>query len=74
MAEELNSILKKVLNMPQQQRAFIAERLIDSLDAQIDPDIEVAWQNEIQKRILEAKDGETNFIPWEAARQRLRGK
>ena len=42
MGKELNEILKKVLNMPQQQRAFLAGQLIDSLEPQVDIDIKAA--------------------------------
>ncbi len=56
MGNELNGILEKVLNMPQQQRAFLAGQLIDSLEPQIDMDIETAWQHEIHTRVLQAKD------------------
>lgn len=73
MRNELNSILEKALNMPQHQRAFLAEQLINSLDQQkIEPDIEAAWQKEIHHRLMEAKEGKVDFISWEEARQRLR--
>jgi putative addiction module component (TIGR02574 family) len=74
MGNELNGILEKVLNMPQQQRAFLAGQLIDSLEPQIDMDIETAWQNEIHTRVLQAKEGSVIFMPWEEARRRLKGE
>lgn len=74
MGNELNGILEKVLNMPQQQRAFLAGQLIDSLEPQIDMDIETAWQNEIHTRVLQAKEGAVTFMPWEEARRRLKGE
>jgi putative addiction module component (TIGR02574 family) len=74
MGKELNGILEKVLNMPQQQRAFLAGQLIDSLEPQVDIDIEAAWQQEVYKRVSEAKEGTIAFIPWTDARRRLRGE
>ncbi len=74
MGNELNGILEKVLNMPQQQRAFLAGQLIDSLEPQIDMDIEIAWQNEIHQRVLQAKEGAVTFIPWGEARRSLKGE
>ena len=74
MGQELNGILEKVLNMPQQQRAFLAGQLIDSLEPQVDIDIEAAWQQEVHKRVSEAKEGAIAFIPWTDARRRLRGE
>ena len=49
MNEKLKNILENALSMPQEQRAFIAGRLINSLDENVDDDVETAWQNEIQK-------------------------
>lgn len=73
MRNELDTILEKALSMPQHQRAFLAEQLINSLDQQkIEPDIEAAWQKEIQSRVLDAKEGRVDFISWKEARQLLR--
>ena len=68
MGKELNGILEEVLNMPQQQRAFLASQLIDSLEPQVDIDIEAAWQQEVNKRVSQAKEGLVTFIPWGEAR------
>ena len=73
MGKELNGLLEDVLNMPQQQRAFLASQLIDSLEPQVDIDIEAAWQQEVNKRVSQAKEGLVTFIPWGEARRRLKG-
>ena len=74
MDEKLKAILENALNMPEEQRAFIAGRLIDSLDDKIDEGVETAWQQEIQKRIASAEKGEATFISWEEVKKRLRGE
>ena len=74
MNEKLKTILENALNMPQEQRAFIAGRLIDSLDDKVDANIEASWQDEIQKRIASADKGEASFMSWEAVKKRLRGE
>lgn len=71
MDREVITIIEKVLNMPQEQRAFIAERLIESLDMTSDVDIEAAWQKEIHARIAQADRGEAEFLSWEDAKKRL---
>jgi len=73
MDQELKNVLDKALDMSQESRVFIAERLIDSLDAQMDHDVEAAWQQEIQKRIAQAERGEAEFVSWEDAKSRLQG-
>ncbi|UCF93566.1 MAG: addiction module protein [Desulfobacterales bacterium] len=74
MDEKLKNILEKALNMPQEQRAFIAGRLIDSLDDKVDEDVETAWQKEIQKRIASAEKGEATFMSWDEVKKRLKGE
>jgi hypothetical protein len=71
MNKDVKSILEKAMTMTQQQRAFIAERLIDSLETTIDNDAEKEWQQEIQKRMSESDVG---FISWDEAKKRLRSE
>ena len=59
--------------MSQENRAFIADQLIDSLDTRFDHNVESAWQQEIQKRIAEAEKGGAEFISWEDAKKQLQG-
>ena len=72
--EKLKSILEHALNMPEEQRAFIAGRLIDSLDDKADEEVEAAWQEEIQKRIASAERGAASFMSWEEVKKRSRGE
>ncbi len=66
-----NEILNKALLQPEKDRARIAEALIASLDIKTDPDIELAWQQEIDKRLSEIDKGVVKCIPWEEVRDRL---
>lgn len=52
-------------------RAFIAERLIDSLDPEIDEDVELAWQKEVQSRANELDTGKLKTIPWEEVKTQI---
>ena len=66
-----NEILNNALLQPEKDRARIAEALIASLDIKTDPDIEQAWQQEIDKRLREIDKGVVKCIPWEEVRDRL---
>lgn len=72
MSVVVENILTQALQMPPKERAAVAERLIASLDAEIDWDVEVAWQQEVQRRIDEIDKGEVVCLPWEQVLQRLR--
>ena len=68
----VENLLAQALLMPAQDRAAIAERLISSLDAEIDQDVEIAWQQEVQRRVDEIDKGLVACIPWEQVLLRLR--
>jgi putative addiction module component (TIGR02574 family) len=73
MSTVIENLLTQALQMPSKDRALIAERLITSLDTEADWDVEVAWQQEVQKRIEQIEKGEVICIPWEQVLNRLRG-
>jgi len=66
-----NEILNSALQQPEKDRARIAEALIASLDIKTEPNVEQAWQQEIDKRLSEIDKGVVKCIPWEEVRDRL---
>ena len=50
MSLSTERILEDVLSLPEDQRAELAVRLLQSLDREIDPDAEEAWATEIERR------------------------
>lgn len=66
-----SEILTKALQQAEADRAQIAEALIASLDGQADPEIDRAWQEEIEERIHELDTGAIQCVPWEVVRDRL---
>ena len=69
---ETDRILTRALELAAPDRARVAERLIVSLEPEIDHDVESAWQQEIQRRLGEIDRGEVACVPWEEVRERLR--
>ena len=67
----VTGIIKQALKQPEKERARIAETLITSLDYTPDADVELAWQEEIGKRLKEIDSGKVKCIPWEDVRKRL---
>jgi len=72
MNQAVEKIITQALRTPLKDRAVIAERLISSLDPATDLDVEIAWQEEIHRRVTEVDKGVVNCIPWEVVQQRLR--
>ena len=69
-------IIDKALLLPDRERAQIAEQLISSLDRVVAPsrEVELAWQQEIERRLNQIDSGEVKCVPWEEVRDNLRRK
>jgi putative addiction module component (TIGR02574 family) len=64
MSPETDELLQKAMTLPIEDRAELASSLIDSLDQTVDEDSEVAWQQEISRRMDELRAGKVKSIPW----------
>ncbi|MHB8253688.1 MAG: addiction module protein [Acidiferrobacter sp.] len=71
MIASAKEILDRALAMPEDDRAAIAERLLVSLDAKPDHNVEEAWQQEIQRRLLDIDRDGIACVPWEEVRRRM---
>lgn len=69
---EAGELLKHALTLSDKERAELASNLIDSLDPTVDPDAELAWQEEIARRLEEVETGQVKTIPWEEVRRKSR--
>ena len=78
MTERTQELLQKALSLPDNERAELAGSLIASLDTNIDPDVDAAWQTEIARRADELRSGKISTISWpqvqKEARSLLDGK
>jgi putative addiction module component (TIGR02574 family) len=67
---EANELLKHALSLPEKDRAELASSLIDSLDPTVDPDAELAWQEEIARRLKDIENGRVKTVPWDEVRRK----
>jgi putative addiction module component (TIGR02574 family) len=72
MTSKAKKLLNEALGLPPAEREALAGRLFDSLEEH-DPDAEVAWQAEIERRIAELDQGKVKPIPWDKARRMIFG-
>ena len=72
MTQKSQVVLEEALKLTAQERAEVAEQLIVSLDEAPEPDVEQAWQEEVQRRLQQIDRGEVKAIPWEEVQRRLR--
>jgi putative addiction module component (TIGR02574 family) len=75
MISDFKEIENSALELDEKHRAELAKRLINSLDEQVDEEIDQAWIDEIKRRKEELKSGKETPIAGEevhkAARKRL---
>ena len=74
MARSLQELLREASQLPENDRAELAGRLIQSLEGPPDQDVEAAWADEIERRIREIDEGKVETIPWEQVRAELFGR
>lgn len=67
---EAGELLKHALTLSDKERADLASSLIDSLDPSVDADAEIAWQEEIARRLEQVETGQVRTIPWEEVRRK----
>ena len=74
MARSIDEILQEALALPEGARGALAAALIESLDPEVDPDAEAAWQEEIARRLEEVRSGAVEMVPWTEIRRRMLGR
>ena len=64
-------LIAKISDLPVEQRARIADHILQTLNAP-DPDIELAWIQEVEKRVKEYEKGKVELIPAQEVFKSLR--
>ena len=57
MSKNLEKVMTDAMELPPALRAFMAERLIESLDTEDVPELSVKWKKEIHRRSLNVDRG-----------------
>ena len=65
MSSQLAELSKKAQDLPPEERAQLAQELLDSVDQEAEPDVQVAGETEIAGRIGAHERGEAKLIPAE---------
>jgi len=65
MTDILAKLERDVLSLSRLERAFLADRLLSSLDGEVLSEVDAAWVAEAERRYQEYKDGKREGIPAE---------
>jgi len=70
MCPEVSDLLKRALALPVDERAALANTLLDSLET-ANQSVEEAWDEEVARRIDDIRAGKAVTVPWEELRREL---
>ena len=71
MSTHVTELFAQASLLSDEDRATLAGLLIESLESEVDPDVEEAWRVEIERRMAEFDSGAVKAVPWEEVRARL---
>jgi putative addiction module component (TIGR02574 family) len=70
MSPDVSDLLKRALSLPVEERAALANTLLDSLE-QVDESVQEAWDREVARRIKDLEAGRAVTVPWDELRRKL---
>jgi putative addiction module component (TIGR02574 family) len=71
MGRQVKELLEEAISLPDADRAELAGFLLETLENEPGPGLEVAWATEIEWRVREIESGAVQTIPWEQVRAEL---
>lgn len=71
MSTHVTELFERASALSEQERATLAGLLIESLESEVDPDVEEAWRIEIERRVAELDSGAVETVPWEVVKAKL---
>ena len=74
MSTRVENLVAEALSLPSPSRAFLAEKLLESLDFEEDFEVSDEWKAEIARRIREFDDGTAKTTPAEEVFADLRAR
>jgi putative addiction module component (TIGR02574 family) len=72
MTDTVAELSQRARELAPEDRARLAEELLASLETSLAPDVDVAWDEEIRKRIAEVESGTAKLIPADEVFARVR--
>ena len=63
MSPKIEHVIKQALELPSQVRAFIAEKLLESLDFEEPFEVSSEWKDEINTRCRQIDEGKVQLMP-----------
>jgi putative addiction module component (TIGR02574 family) len=74
MMMEAHTLRDAVLQLPDEDRAWLAAEILASLDGPADSGVESAWEEEIDRRVAEIESGAVELLDWQVVKARAAEK
>jgi putative addiction module component (TIGR02574 family) len=71
MSRAVEELYEQASHLPEEDRAELAGKLLESIEDPPDEGIEEAWAAEIERRMVEYRAGRVKTIPWSEVRAHL---
>lgn len=71
MTRAVEELYEQASQLPTEDRAELAGRLLESIEDPPDDGVEEAWAAEIERRMVEYRAGRVKTIPWAEVRAHL---
>jgi putative addiction module component (TIGR02574 family) len=72
MSSLVDELSARAKALSAEERARLAEELLESLQGEADADAEAAWDREIERRVAEIESGAVRLIPAEEVHAEVR--
>ncbi len=69
MTPTLNALYQAALALSEEDRAELADRLLDSLSPDVPSQLHPAWRAELRRRTAQVDSGEVKPVPWHEVRR-----
>ena len=72
MTDLVTELSKRARELSPEDRARLAEELLESLEVGLDPEVDAAWDEELRRRITEVEAGVVKLVPADEVFARVR--
>jgi putative addiction module component (TIGR02574 family) len=71
MTRTVAQLLEEASHLAEKDRVALAELLLETLSVTSNPEIEVLWAEETERRCREIDSGAVTTVPWEEVRAKM---
>jgi len=72
MPDLVTELSQRARELAPEDRARLAEELLASLEGNVEPEVDAAWDEEVRKRIAEVENGTVKLVPADEVFARVR--